>query len=484
MPSPPKRQPVEPPTNRALQWQDMPKVAQQDIAGQMRNLGMARSGVSEQHTRLQAAATNPQSKERTREKAANRTLSLAAIAPHLKDDPITLGKAANARVGLVKAGAQRARSEGIATGQDWYFQHNRKLRGVAAETGHDPSHVIAASAVMSPQNNPEQELTAVTALARAHADPHARVKVTPQAAAVAAAGENPVDLSEYVGKSLHPSKFRSEHFAALSDVNIREHVQAKGVDLHAMAKGGVKGNVTQAIDVLRGHLSPEHAIDPQTSPKVWSYHKNIAESVHGSAEHTEFVSRMHQATGGEIPGQARMDVMGLRGATHGPLNPTNTTAEDTWQQAISTRQRLPVVEIPGRQGRAGLQSPAKFSVGEGGNANQKMLRTPEGMRNVGNSATMHAFQNKATQLAAGILSKESGEIIPAIGVQAGGWTEARRHAGKAIEEHKPLVQPSRPSPGFFTDEGEVRPAVKPPAQYRAYGKRTKRGVDPNQGTLF
>jgi len=143
-----------------------------------------------------------------------------------------------------------------------------------------------------------------------------------------------------------------------------------------------------------------------------------------------------------------------------------------------------VVDIPGRQGRAGLQSPAKFSVGEGGNANQKMLRTPEGMRNVGNSATMHAFQNKATQLAAGILSRESGEIIPAIGVQAGGWTEARRHAGKAIEEHKPLVQPSKPQPGFFDAGGEIRPSVKPPAQYRAYGKRTKRGFDPNQGTLF
>lgn len=482
MPRAPQRKaPVEPPTNRALQWQDMPKVAQQDIAGQMRNLGMARSGVGEQSARLQAAATNPASKEKTRGKAANRMLSLAAIAPHLKDDPITLGKAANARVGLVKAGAARAQSEGISTGQDWYFKHNRKLRNVAADTGHDPSHVIAASAVMSPQNNPEQELTAVTALAHAHADPRARVKVTPQAAAAAAAGENPVDLSEYVGKSLHPSKFRSEHFAALSDVGVREHVQAKGVDLHSIAKGGVKGNVTQAIDVLRGHLSPEDAINPRSSPKVWSYHKNIAESIHGSAEHTEFVSRMHQATGNEIPGQTRMDVMGLRGATHGPLNPTNTTAEDTWQQAISTRQRLPVVEIPGRQGRAGLQSPAKFSVGEGGNANQKMLRTPEGMQNVGNSASMHAFQNKATQMAAAKLSKESGEIIPAIGVQAGGWTEARRHAGKAIEEHTPLVQPSKPQPGFFDDDLNVRKAATPPAQYR---KKTPRGVHPLQGSLF
>ena len=30
----------------------------------------------------------------------------------------------------------------------------------------------------------------------------------------------------------------------------------------------------------------------------------------------------------------------------------------------------------------------------------------------------------------------------------------------------------------------MRPSVKPPAQYRAHGKRNGRGFDPNQGTLF
>jgi hypothetical protein len=47
---------------------------------------------------------------------------------------------------------------------------------------------------------------------------------------------------------------------------------------------------------------------------------------------------------------------------------------------------------------------------------------------------MHAWQNEATQRAARTLSRRSGEIVPSIGVQAGGWTEARRQAGKAIEE--------------------------------------------------
>jgi hypothetical protein len=56
------------------------------------------------------------------------------------------------------------------------------------------------------------------------------------------------------------------------------------------------------------------------------------------------------------------------------------------------------------------------------------------MSGVGPSAAMHAWQNEATIRAARSLSRRSGEIVPATGVQAGGWTEARRHAGKAIEE--------------------------------------------------
>jgi hypothetical protein len=140
-----------------------------------------------------------------------------------------------------------------------------------------------------------------------------------------------------------------------------------------------------------------------------------------------------------------MDLMGLRGATHGPLSPSAPTAEDTWQQAISTGQKLPAQPIPGRQGRAALQSPAKFSVGEGGAANQKYIRAVPGIAGAEPSALMHAWQNEATQRAARTMSRRSGEIVPSIGVQAGGWTEARRQAGKAIEE-QPKKKAQRKAP--------------------------------------
>lgn len=434
---------VSQPTDRVMQWGDMPKESQRDVSGQMRNMGMAASGVATQRGRLEATRDRPGNLPKSAEKAGQRLSSLAALGEHLVDRPITHQAAAAHRVSLVEAGGRRAMLEGTDTGTNWYFSHHQRLSNVAHATGHSKASVIAASAVMSPQNNPEQELTAVHALAQAHANPKASMLIGREAV------RREPSLEGLGGQSVHPSALTSAQLAGASAVGVREHIGTTGVDLPSISKGGVKGNVTKAIDVLRGNTAPDAAINPQTSPKVWSYHENIAKSVPGTGEQFEFDRRMRSATGrsehGQVPGQQQMDVYpGLRSATHGPLNPTGTTAEDTWQQAISTRQKLPQQPVPGRQGRAAMQSPAKFSVGEGGQANQKFLRSPAGMTGVGPSAAMHAWQNQATIRAASTLSRKTGETIPATGVQAGGWTEARRQAGKAIEEN---VTPKRRARG-------------------------------------
>lgn len=418
-----------PPSTHAMQWQDMPSEARAHLSGQMKNLGQGASGAPTQMARLQASEASA-GNERTQNKAVQRQASLTALTPTLVDKPITHQGAANRRVDLTMQGAERSRTTGEAHNQDWYFNHNRRLSEVAASSGVDKARVIAASAVMSPQNNPEQELTAVTALAHAHTDRYARVRVPESLAS------HPV-LGGLAGESIHPKHLSPEHIAALSEPAVRAKVGTTRFDLGAVAKGGVKGNIAKAVNVIRGKTPAESAIDPRTSPKVWSYHAGIAMSEHGSPEHTEFMERMNVATGGELPGQQRMDLMGLRGATHGPLNPAAPTAEDTWQQAISTGQSLPAVPIPGRQGRAAMQSPAKFSVGEGGSANQKDIRAVPGVAGAEASALMHAWQGEATQRAARTLSRRSGEIVPSIGVQAGGWIEARRQAGKNIEEQGP-----------------------------------------------
>ena len=464
---------VSPPEHKALQWEDMPATAQKDISRQMVRLGRAKSDVPAQRRRLKTAAANPEASEISQNKAQRRLLSQKALAPTFENTPITHEGAAEHRYSLVRAGVERSTAEDLPTGHHWYFEHNRRLSNVSRLTGHSHDAVVAASAVMSPQNNPEQELTSVTALAMAHADPNASVTIPKSLAR-----EHPI-FNDFAGRSVHPSQLTPHQMAHLSTVGVREQVQTSGnVNLDAMAKGGVKENVTKAIQVLRGHVAPHEAIDPRTSPKVWSYHKNIAEARWGTPEHHEFGRRMGSATGtwgrGEIAGQQEMQMFPeLKGATHGILDPRGHTAEDTWQQAISTRQQLESVNIPGRAGRARRQSPAKFTVGEGGSANQKMLRSPVGMTGVGQSATMHAWQNRATQMAAERLSAESGEIIPAVGVQAGGWTEARRQAGKNIEEQTPVSKPGIPQPSLFNEDlTPSKRATTTPTQLRRAHERT------------
>ena len=418
----------------------MPHEAKVNLNAQMRTLGHAESAVPALREKLETARDKPGSKELTQRKASQRLSTLEAMhaGGSFVDRPITHSDAAGARVGLVKAGVERSQTEGTDPGHLWYFGHHNKLARVADVTGHDKHAVIAASAVMSPQNNPEQELSAVTALSMAHANPRASITVGDKAV------QADPTLRDFQGKAHHPSAFSAEQLANLSSVGVREHVETKGVDLHSIAKGGVKGNVVKAIGVLRGDIHPDEAINPQSSPKVWSYHNNIRSSVWGSAEHEEFARRMG-TVGNPDPAQGSMNLFPeLSTATHGPLDPHGPTAEDTWQQAISTRQQLGKVEIPGRVGRAHEQSPAKFSVGEGGSASEKQLRATPGLPNVNPPAKMHAWQNQATQLAAGRLSRETGEVIPAIGVQAGGWTEGRRQAGKAIEEDTKVERVASP----------------------------------------
>ena len=480
---------VRPPEERALQWQDMPSSAQQGLSQQMVGLGMSRSTVGQQREKLVRARDTLGNAPLTVTKSGQRLVSLAALAPHFKDKPITHSGAASRRVGLVERGGQRTLREGTDPGHDWYFQHNRKLDLVAHTTGHSKAAVVAASAVMSPQNNPEQELTAVTALANAHANPQAHITVSEETA------RRDPSFADHVGRARHPSEFSAEQLASLSEVGIRGTVQTSGVNLDAISKGGVKANVAKAVDVLRGNVAPHQAINPKSSPKVWSYHNNISKSEWGSPEHEEFVRRMRVATStadiGELGGQQSFGPMypDLRTATHGPLDPMGHTAEDTWQQAISTGQRLEKVEVPGRTGRARHQSPAKFAVGEGGSANQKGLsRRLPGMVGAGQSALMHAWQNRATQRAAAILSRRSGEIIPATGVQAGGWTEARRQAGKAIEEQSAVNHaPVHDQGEMFTSSMKVTSRARIPVEYqaepRSQVRRREREI-PGQEQLF
>jgi hypothetical protein len=431
------------PPGRALRYDDLTPQGRNKLDQRMAKLGNARSGQAGLMRGLRQTVADPDRPEKARDAAARRLVTHGAMkeAGAFVNKPVTMDTAVESQLGLIHRGIARGRADAPMTGvkegsgsnvaglghlgADWYFQHNAKLGAVAAQTGIGKPEVIAGSAVMSPQNNPVQELAAVGSLARAHADPAARVKVTPQAVA----HSEDKSIADWSGRSVHPTEMMSSQFAALKAPEVRPHVGVKGdVDLATMAKGGTTENVTKAVDVLRGNTPAAEAIDPHSSPKVHSYHAGIAHSDTADIHtHEEFLGRMDNALR-QVPGQQRMDTFGLKGSTEGILSPTHPIANDTWMQAAQSGQQVEVVDT-GRAGKARFQSPAKFGVGEAGAASEKRL-TAGGIVKGGTPPMLrHAWGQESVERVARKMSEASGEIVPSVGAQAVAWTEIRRQAG-------------------------------------------------------
>lgn len=426
------------PDDRPLQYSDLSKEGRKVADAQMDNTGKAKSNAvvarsSLESTRDRGLASGTASGKRTAKKAEQKLNALDAVEPRLKDITVTLTKAANRRTKLVRAGASRASREspdGLgggsrlrAAGVGWYFDHRADLNKIAAEHGIHEDAIITASAVMSPQNPPENEKAAVAALAHLHAN-------------------NPMltfsDTAQKhlgVGASARFNDLTDEQAANVGTAELRDHID--GVDKSVLvdyAKGGTKENVAKAVGVLRGTVDADNAIDPHSSPKVWSYRDSIRKSRPGTAEHEEYLGRADNALF-QIKGQGRLDLFGLANSTEGILDPRKTTAEDTWQGAISTGQQLESVKVPGNKHG---HSPAKFvssekpytdQVSKTGMVDGKKVSAIADPR-VGREGMVHAWHNEATIRSAAQLSKESGEIIPSVMAQEVGWTEARRVAGK------------------------------------------------------
>jgi len=500
------RRPRSMPVDRPLRMGDISRAGQANLNAQMRNLGYAKRDQPGLMSALSETITDPSRPEKTRNAAQRRIITHEAMAEAnvFTNKPITMAGAVHSQHGMVVSAQARARrdapmvgggSQGAGLGHlgaDWYFQHHAKLAAVAEATGHTRQQVIAASAVMSPQNNPDQEYAAVHALAHAHADPNARVRVSPEA--VAASGN--AALGDYVGKWVHPSKMSAAAFASVKDPTVREHVQTRGnVDLEAMAKGGTSENVIKAVNVLRGKTHPGQAIDPSTSPKVWSYHEAIKNSEPGTDQHAEFMNRMDVALR-QTKGQQRMDLWGLKSSTEGILSPTHPIANDTWMQALQSGQQIEAVST-GRSGKAKFQSPAKFGVGEAGAASEKRLRAGGVLPGSSPPTLRHAWGQESVERLARHMSAESGEIIPSVGAQAVPWTEARRRAGggkdlpyeRMVAQHQAATSdtlPIHPGQGsmfkFEGDDINVNPqAVAKRSQIRSAQRRVGQL---RQGSLF
>jgi hypothetical protein len=288
---------------------------------------------------------------------------------------------------------------------------------------------------------------------------------------------------EWEGKDVRISRLHSSHIASIASSNVplrkTQPVQSTA-NFDALGALRRADEIKKGVEHLRGERSEEKTIDPHSSPKVWSYKESTKNSVPGSKTHLEYLARGmdYQAKGPEgvqaseatpagfreeAPaerlartrahveagaageegfGSARHalashratmatlgqgppslpDIRPMRRSQEGVLSHEAHTAEDTWQQAISTRQT---------PRSFGASSVAKTVASTEGLASEKqMTKTAKSGATVapdpriGGNALNHAINNYATRLAARHLH------LPATMVQETGWTEERIQADK------------------------------------------------------
>lgn len=441
----------------AVQWED---IHRPDVAAHL--VGQTGQAPQRAATKLERGMPTSGTSESHAAKVGVKLDTLDAVHPYLREAKVTLQTAANRRESMYNHA--EVNEHGDPEGSGWYFQHHGDIAASAAHHGYDTQTAITASAVMSPQNSPDNEKASVNALMDVHRN-HT-VKITRElASAVNKRIKGAPKLGKaHIGKDIAFSDLHPEHIAALSSGDFRDKDKAESKIkirtsagenttrlLTDISRGGTKENIGKAIGVLRGTTDRSNAIDPQSSPKVWSYHNAIQNAVPNSAEHIEYMSRVGMVHG---HGQQAIDY-GMRHATHGILDPQGHTAEDTWMNAITSGQRLKGVPVPGRNKPS---SPAKVYGSEtnlgyigskqsdAGEFGDKKVSAHVGPQNA--AAVQHAFNNKTTRKAGEQLTRKSGMEgagLPAVAVQEVSWTHARRLAGGDKEYNERTSQGSAAS---------------------------------------
>jgi hypothetical protein len=427
--------------NKVVQWEDLSGQGRRIVSNNVRAAGLNLTfSVSHQIDRLKVRAASGKSAE-SRKKAGIDLHGLQSVQPHLVDQPVTLRSAAKARQGFYNNAIQAKSEEGdehnvIPEGTGWYYKHHADIKASAERFGFDPHTAIAASGVMSPLNSPSQEKQAVHAMMDTFAN-H-KVKITP--AVVQHLAKNKIDVSEHAGKTVHFDQLPPGSLAHLSTGSFASQVETTA-PLDIVRKGGTKTNVIKAENLLMGRADPDTPVDPHSAPKVASYIRNTQRAVPGSPEHQEYVGRVaHDALvrrGHISREQGQLDVHGLAGSSQGLLSPHSGTVEDTWQNSATFNQ--PKVNV-GKSSvfKSGGSLDTTYPV-----AGVKTNRVTDEMKKsgyrtetahpdarVGKAALTHAFNNKATRIAADQQSRGSGVTVPPVAMQEVGWTQMRKEAGK------------------------------------------------------
>lgn len=440
--------PIDPSLDgRIMQWPDLTRQGQQITEDNLRAVGQAMP--QRVSTAIDKAKTSKS------KKAVQTRRALEAVQPHIRPEPVSLQRAANSRQRLFEDARLRRQATTdnphnvIPEGADWYFEHHARITVDANRLGFPGKQARYASAQMSPMNAPENERAAIRAIMDAHTN--RSLQVTPTVSRHLA--KKGIDVSEHVGKTVPYSNLPTGVLGELSGPKIWGKVKTDA-DLENVALGGIKENIHKAEAVALGHIDPDQAIINQktgavTASKVGSYSHVIDESVPGSAEHVEFMGRVHHdalVRAGHIsPHQQAFDLYGLANKQFPQghiLGPESHTVEDTWQNAVTFNQPKELVGQTSvfKAGGSGAQYPP---------SGLKVLRDQEGKQigsahpdpRVGDAMLLHAFNNRATQKAAEQMGRQTQTQMPPTAVQGAVWTEARRQAGKSREADQPPQLP-------------------------------------------
>ena len=411
-------------TGRAMQFRDLSPQGRQGTERIMRQTGDAPGRADAEIERL---ASHP-----SRSPKMDTTLASIRLArPGLRKRNVSMSSAASGREALYQQAVESAPHGGDPAGAGWYFHHHGTLQGMAQQHGFDTDRAITASAVMSPNNAPAHELAAANALM----DLHRNHTVTITPALHRALGKDAPHQS-FIGKTVPVGDLHPNTVAALGATSVRPYVKttASLETLKDLSLGGTRGNIAKAVQVLRGEVHPDDAINPHSAPKVWSYRNATRMAVPNTPEHVEYMSRV----GSHATGNEALDLYGLRHSHAGILDPHAHTAEDTWMNSITSGQQMERLPT-GRRGRAAGISPAKTYGSTdrlGMVGSKKDPGTGESVEpdaRVGPSAVQHAFNNRATHIAAERASRGTGFRLPAVAMQEVPWTQARINAGADIE---------------------------------------------------
>lgn len=413
---------------KVLQYSDLNREQQRAAEG------AAFGSTSNMKTRAEEYISSGRGKPKDRE-------AISAALPYLKDKKVSIASAARNRKSMIEQAATDpsvSHAHENLPGAGWYFEHHRDLANSAKDHGFETSRAVTASAVMSPQNSPENEKAAVSALMAAHSA--GKVRITDHVADWMERSGH--DMSAHRGQTVHARDLTPESLAALSSSEIRDHVEADGFDVKDISRGGTKENIAKAVRVLRGEVSEKDAIDPHSSPKVHSYRDNIRDSVPDTNVHSEYMMRAadlgSKIRGENNVGQQMFDYFGLRESGEGVLSGNRSTAEDTWMNSISHGQRNMVV--PGTT--TNVMKAAGTTLG------YTTKKTHDGVSahpdpRIGAPAVQHAVNNEATIRAAKHLGDRYGVDgnVPAVLAQEVPWTNARRAGSKDPDFKKATTRP-------------------------------------------